>query len=64
MNDYKDYKVWLSSRPGMYAQYDGAVNVRAQNDAEAIDEAFRVLKRTSFPDRTRDMWRVERVERQ
>ncbi len=58
-----NYKVWLSSRPGMYAQYDGAVKVRAENDSDAIEEAFRILKRNSFPDRSRDMWKVDLVER-
>jgi hypothetical protein len=58
-----DYKVWMCSKSGPYAQYDGAVKVRASNDEDAIEEAFRILKRGAFPDRSRDMWRVQRVER-
>ena len=57
------YNVWIRSVPGFYAQYDGKVPVYAENEDEAVERAFRELKRTSFPDRSRDMWRVERVER-
>lgn len=59
----KKYKVWLRSVPGMYAQYDGSVEVWADDDDEAIELALLKLKRGSFPDRSRDMWRVEKVER-
>lgn len=58
-----EYNVWMRSTPGFYAQYDGKVTVRADNDEDAIEEAFRELKRTAFPDRSRSMWRVEKVER-
>jgi len=58
----KDYRVWVRSVPGMYEQYDGYVDVWAENDGDAIEKAFRKLKRESFPDRGRDMWRVEKVE--
>ena len=59
----KQYSVWLRSRPGFYEQYDGKVDVWAENDDDAIERAFRELKRGTFPDRSRDMWRVDRVER-
>lgn len=48
----------------MYAQYDGKVTVYADNDEDAIDMALLKLKRGAFPDRSRDMWIVEKVERQ
>ena len=57
------YSVWLRSRPGFYERYDGKVDVWAENDDDAIERAFRELKRGAFPDRSRDMWRVDRVER-
>lgn len=57
------YRVWLRSMPGMYAQYDGKVEVYASGSNEAIDRAFDKLKRGSFPDRSRDMWKIESVER-
>lgn len=60
----KKYEVWMRSRPGMYAQYDGKVTVYADNDEDAIDMALLKLKRGAFPDRSRDMWIVEKVERQ
>ena len=59
----KRYSVHLSSRPGFYAQYSGAVKVWAEDEDEAIERAFSELKRGAFPDRGRSMWRVEKVER-
>lgn len=59
----KKFKVFLRSRPGMYAQYDGAVTVFADDEDEAVDRALDKLKRGSFPDRDRSMWKVEKVER-
>ena len=58
-----EYKVHMSSRPGHYAQYDGVVEVFASDDEDAVERAFRKLKATSFPDRSRSMWRVDSVER-
>lgn len=59
----KKYHVWLRSVPGFYEQYDGKVSVYARDDDEAIELAFDKLKRGAFPDRSRSMWRVEKVER-
>jgi hypothetical protein len=56
------YRVWMRSRPGPYAQYDGKVDVTADDDEAAVDAAFDKLKRGAFLDRSRGMWRVERVE--
>lgn len=60
---WKKYKVWMRSVPGFYAQYDGAVEVYAKDDDDAVDRAFEKLKRGAFPDRSRSMWKVEKVER-
>lgn len=59
----KAYRVHMRSVPGFYEQYDGHVDVRAHNDDEAIERAFRDLKTGAFPDRSRSMWRVVSVER-
>ncbi len=59
----KKYRVWMCSVAGCFAQYDGNVNVVASDADEAIDRAFAELKRTAFPDRSRAMWKVEKVER-
>jgi 1,2-phenylacetyl-CoA epoxidase PaaB subunit len=59
---YRDYRVWMRSVPGMYEQYDGKVDVWATSEEDAINKAHDKLKRGSFPDRTRNMWRVEKVE--
>lgn len=56
------YRVWLRSRPGFYAQYDGKVDVRADDEAEAKKLALRELRRTAFPDRNDSMWHIEKVE--
>jgi hypothetical protein len=61
-DEYKRYRVSLKSVPGMYAQYDGNLEVFATNEEDAINEAHRKLKRGAFPDRDRSMWRVESVE--
>lgn len=55
------YKVYLRSVPGPYEQYDGFVRVSAEDEAEAVELAIRQLRRTTFPDRSAAMWRVERV---
>lgn len=57
------YRVWLRSVPGPYEQYDGHVDVFAEDAEQAKERAKRELRRTSFPDRSDSMWRVEKVER-
>jgi hypothetical protein len=56
------YKVWVRSVPGFYEQYDGYLDVVADTYDEAIDLAFKKLKRGAFSDRSRSMWKVEKVE--
>lgn len=57
----KNYKVHLYSKPGFYTYYEGYIEVNADNDDEAVNRAFMKLKKT-FPDRTRDMWVIEKIE--
>lgn len=57
------YKVSMRSKPGMYEQYSGDVEVMAENDDAAVEAAFTKLKRDTFPDRNRSMWTVEKVSR-
>lgn len=57
------YRVWIRSRPGMYEQYDGYVDVYASSEDTAGTAAKQKLKRTSFPDRSSDMWIIERTEK-
>ena len=56
------YRVWIRSTPGFYAQYNGKVDVVADDPEQAEDRAFRELKRGAFPDRGRSMWQVEKIE--
>lgn len=56
------YRVWLRSVPGPYEQYDGKVDVLAEDTYDAARRALAELRRTSFPDRSDSMWRVERIE--
>lgn len=56
------YTVHMRSRPGMFEQYAGAVEVVASDPEDAVDKAFAKLKRGAFPERSRDMWIVEKVE--
>lgn len=50
----------MSTRPGMYAQYDGHVDCVA--DPTDRDDVFRAavrrLRATSFPDYGASMWRL------
>jgi hypothetical protein len=60
----KKYKVYMRSRPGMLKeQYHGFIDVLATNEDEAIEAAFRKLRIGAFPNRTRSMWVVEKIER-
>lgn len=68
MSDYENqargqYTVAMRSLGGPYEQYRGVVKVWATDHDDAIEQAFRELKRGAFPDRSRDMWRVESVTR-
>lgn len=54
------YRVQLESVPGMYAQYDGHVDVWCDTDDwdDLFAAAVRELRRTSFPDRGAGAWRM------
>lgn len=56
------YCVWLKSVPGMYEQYSGKITVFANSEDIAIDRVFQKL-RGSFPERSRSMWKIEKIER-
>ena len=56
------YDVWIRSVPGMYAQYDGKVTVYALDEEDAVERAFKKLKTGAFPERSRSMWKVEKIE--
>lgn len=57
------FRCWLRSAPGMWAQYDGSVDVVACDEADVFGLAVRQLARTSFPDRpSLSSWRLERIE--
>ncbi len=57
------YRCHMSSAPGMWAQYDGHVDVWASHESEVFERAVRQLARTSFPDRpSLSNWRLERIE--
>lgn len=56
------FRVWLRSTPGPYEQYNGKVDVIAANRDGAIAAAFATLERSTFPDRGRSWWKVEKVE--
>ena len=49
--EYKRFRVELRSAPGMWAQYNGHVDVLAADIDSAFEEAVKKLARTSFPDR-------------
>lgn len=57
----KKYRIWIKSKPGMYEQYNGKVDVHAFFEEEAIKKAFLKLKFT-FPDRPNSLWVTEKIE--
>lgn len=59
----KNYRVWLKSVPGMFTQYDGKVDVKAQDEDTAVKNALRKLRTGVFSDRTDRMWKIQKVER-
>ena len=63
MKEQSPYRVWLRSKPGMYEQYNGKVDVTAFDEDSAVETALCKLRNTSFPDRTADMWIIEKIER-
>jgi len=56
------YRVWMRSVPGMFEQYNGSLEVLASKQSLAFDAACDKLRKTSFPDRNRGMWQLEKVE--
>ena len=56
------YIVWMRSKPGMYEQYNGKVEVWAKNEKEAIENAHAKLRRGAFPDRNSGMWNIDKIE--
>jgi hypothetical protein len=57
------FRVWIRSVPGFYEQYDGKVDVFAEDEEQATERAMVELKRGAFFDRDASMWRVERIEK-
>jgi hypothetical protein len=64
MTEYwNKYRCYLRSAPGMWAQYDGHVDVWSPEESEVFERAVRELARTSFPDRpSLSSWRLDRIE--
>jgi hypothetical protein len=55
------YRCFMHSTSGMYAQYEGHVDVWCDSDAwaDVFAAAVRELRRTSFPDRGAHCWRMD-----
>lgn len=49
------YTVHYESKPGMWEVYRGTKTVEADDKKEAIDKAYRLIRR-DFPDRPRSGW--------
>ncbi len=62
MNNMTNFRVYLRSVPGPYEQYDGHLDVTAEDREHATGKALRELRLGSFPDRSAEMWRIEGVE--
>lgn len=58
------FKVVLHSTPSpAYTFYEGSVTVMAADEEHAKERAVGELKRGAFPERSRDCWVIDRVER-
>jgi hypothetical protein len=70
MDDYMQeqspqrYRCHMRTRSGMFAQYDGYVDVYSASDDR--DELHRAavaeLRRTAFPDYSASMWQLDNAE--
>lgn len=61
-DEYKRFRVQMHSAPGMWARYDGHVDVLVADIDSAFAEAVKKLARTSFPDRASlSSWRLDGV---
>ncbi|CAA9890779.1 conserved hypothetical protein [Candidatus Methylobacter favarea] len=64
---FVQYLCYIRSASGMWAAYDGYVEVHAPDNAtddEIFRKAVQTLARTSFPDRpSLSSWVLDRVER-
>jgi len=56
------YRVWLKTVGGFHAQYNGYVDVFAENMEDGVQRAIDRLRNESFPDYPRHFWQVLRVE--
>lgn len=59
----KEYCVRMSSVPAMYEQYTGEVTVFACDEEEAASKALQKFKSTSFHNRNRALWRIDKITR-
>lgn len=60
----RKYRCHMQTRPGMYTQYEGYVDVQSESDDwnDLFCAAVQKLKRTSFPDYGGSMWKMTRFE--
>jgi hypothetical protein len=58
------YRCYVRTRSGMFAQYDGHIDVRARSTSHAAMHraAVRALRLSAFPDYGSDVWILERWE--
>ena len=49
------YTVYYESKPGMWELYSGTKTVEADNEEDAIEKAYRLIRKTFF-DRSRSGW--------
>lgn len=49
------YTVYYESKPGMWELYSGTKTVEADNEEDAIEKAYRIIRKTFF-DRSRSGW--------
>ena len=61
---FKKFRCHLRSAPGMWACYEGHVDVFSPSEAEVFRRAVHQLAHSSFPDRpSMESWLLDRIER-
>lgn len=59
-DEWKKFRVQLTSKAGMWERYSGHVEVLAPDIDSAFEQAVKKLARTSFPDRPSiSSWRFD-----
>jgi len=62
--EFRKFRCHVHSAPGMWAFYEGHVDVYAQQEEDVFPRAVKELGRTAFRDRPHESdWKLDKIER-